>query len=261
MSGINQDSLPESEGGGNSNWHSKQRTSEMQGLQDSPVWQQAFSLLRQGRSYALQLGRSQWDFAVDLRSLRAVGLHLNDLRWLIYQGYVEHARELTQLDDTQRTFGPIGTSLFTKRACFVLTEAGAKYVDQIGIPTGTHAQGAGAVAGCSAGQNQSQQALKPRWDCDLREIRFAGQLVKQFKLPSPNQEAILMTFEEEGWKCRIDDPLPPHPQCDPKQRLHDTIRSLNRNQKAKLLRFKGDGTGEGILWEPILETNGTVEEE
>ena len=34
-----------------------------------------------------------------------------------------------------------------------------------------------------------------------------------------------------------------------KRRLHDTIRSLNRNQKEGRLRFKGDGTGEGIVWE------------
>jgi len=35
----------------------------------------------------------------------------------------------------------------------------------------------------------------------------------------------------------------------PRRRLHDTIKSLNRNQTKDVLRFKGDGTGEGILWE------------
>jgi len=36
---------------------------------------------------------------------------------------------------------------------------------------------------------------------------------------------------------------------DSKRRLHDTINSLNRNQKQSLIRFLGDGKGEGIRWE------------
>src|SRR5947207_2076239 len=84
-----------------------------------------------------------------------------------------------------------------------------------------------------------------------RELRLGGQLVKVFKLPSPMQEAILMAFEEEHWPPRIDDPLPMHPDLIPKRRLHDTVKSLNRNQKNCLIRFMGDGTGEGVRWELI----------
>ena len=75
--------------------------------------------------------------------------------------------------------------------------------------------------------------------------------MKHFKLPAPNQEAILMAFEEEGWVPRIDDPIPPADDQDAKQRLRDTIKSLNRNQKNRLIRFSGDGHGEGVLWEPL----------
>ena len=76
-------------------------------------------------------------------------------------------------------------------------------------------------------------------------------MVKVFKLPSPNQETVLMAFQEEGWPPKIDDPLPPHGDILPKRRLHDTIKSLNRNQKSRRLRFMGDGTGEGVCWELI----------
>jgi hypothetical protein len=31
--------------------------------------------------------------------------------------------------------------------------------------------------------------------------------------------------------------------------LHDTIKALNRKQKVCLVRFMGDGSGEGIRWE------------
>jgi hypothetical protein len=74
-------------------------------------------------------------------------------------------------------------------------------------------------------------------------------VVKAFKLPSPNQETILAVFEEEGWPPRIDDPLPPNPELVVKRRLHDTIKGLNRNRRNCLIRFLGDGTGEGIRWE------------
>jgi hypothetical protein len=62
---------------------------------------------------------------------------------------------------------------------------------------------------------------------------------------------VLNAFEEEGWPARIDDPLPPHSDQDPKRRLNDTIKCLNRKQVRELLRFHGDGSGEGILWEVL----------
>ena len=67
-----------------------------------------------------------------------------------------------------------------------------------------------------------------------------------------NQQAILVAFEEEGWPRSIDDPLPyiPTKRLN-KERLHATIRCLNANQANRLLRFRGDGTGERVLWEPI----------
>ena len=79
-------------------------------------------------------------------------------------------------------------------------------------------------------------------------MRLGGLVVKQFKLPAPNQETILAAFEEEDWPPRIDDPLPPKSNLAGKNRLHDTIKCLNRNHRKRLLRFNGDGTGEGVLW-------------
>ena len=90
---------------------------------------------------------------------------------------------------------------------------------------------------------------RPKWDQQRRQLRVGPEIVKEFKLPSPNQEAILMAFEEEGWPPRIDDPLAPQPQLDPRRRLHDTIKALNRKQRNCLMRFMGDGSGEGIRWE------------
>ena len=91
----------------------------------------------------------------------------------------------------------------------------------------------------------------PSWDPDRRVLRIDGRVVKRYKVPSPNQEAIIAAFEEEGWPTAIDDPLPPHPEQDSKRRLRKTLQSLNANQTQHLLRFRGDGTGERILWERI----------
>ena len=62
---------------------------------------------------------------------------------------------------------------------------------------------------------------------------------------------MLSAFEEEGWPRHIYDPLPPKEKLDTKQRLHATIDWLNRNQENRVMRFRGDGTGEGICWERI----------
>ena len=70
-------------------------------------------------------------------------------------------------------------------------------------------------------------------------------------MPAVTQEAILAAFQEEGWPPHLDDPLPPVRDGYPKDRLRDAIRHLNANQKKRLIRFRGDGTGQGILWELI----------
>ena len=89
----------------------------------------------------------------------------------------------------------------------------------------------------------------PQWDAEYRMLCVGQCVIKEYRVPSPNQEAILAAFEEEGWPHRIDDPLSPHGDTDPKTRLHDTIKRLNRHHKDRLIRFRGDGTGEGVFWE------------
>jgi hypothetical protein len=94
-------------------------------------------------------------------------------------------------------------------------------------------------------------AVIPHWDPATRVLRFGGHVVKRYRVPSSTQEVILAAFQEEGWPPRIDDPLPPVGAANPKHRLRDAIRHLNSNQKSRLIRFRGDGTGQGILWELV----------
>src|SRR5947208_16269474 len=66
---------------------------------------------------------------------------------------------------------------------------------------------------------------------------------------APVQDTILSVFQESGWPTRIDDPLPPAAGQDPKLRLREVVKRLNRHQRPYLIRFRTDGRGKGILWE------------
>ena len=208
-----------------------------------PKFRAALSILLEAYEYARTLQRSAWDFAVEIHSLQAAGLTNSDLRWLACQELVEHGAELTRADRDVRVFHPTGPLTFTKRTCFVLTESGAAIAQE---------RRAGAVPareGPAPLPSTTGPPLVPQWDKQRQELRLGRLVVKQFKVPAPNQEMILAAFQEEDWPPRIDDPLPPHPDQDPKRRLHDTINTLNRHQRHRLVHFSGDGTGEGVRWE------------
>jgi hypothetical protein len=221
---------------------------------------QAINRLLSARRYAEGTDRNLWEFALTIGELRRDGVTESDLRWLVCRGYAEHANEVATTSG-ERTFDRNVNLRFCKRTAFVITDAGTSFGDERLDGTSTGAVGNGP-GGCFDDSRdvprprlvkdrrpKRSSDVRPKWDRDRRELRLDGELVKVFKLPSPMQEAILAAFEEEGWPPRIDDPLPMHPEMLPKRRLHDTVKSLNRNQKCNLIRFMGDGTGEGIRWE------------
>ena len=148
-----------------------------------------------------------------------------------------------------RRFTPCRNRSFRKATCFVLTAAGAQLAGgsdmqpRVVQPNRLPDEHLRLVSGHSRG------AGVPSWDGTQRILRVDGQVVKRFKVPSPAQEAILGSFEEEGWPRAIDDPLPPQPEQDTKHRLRNTLERLNANQKNPLLRFGGDGSGERIIWQ------------
>lgn len=204
--------------------------------------------LVEAAAYAADTEDVVWDFAISIRRLFKLGASETDLRWLVRKGFVEHAREVTVEGDDGREFRPTGDLTFCRRTCFVLTEAGVKAAqsqcDQMSTRWGT------------LPSNNGQAILTPptgvpHWDAELRKLVLYGQLIKGFKWRAPNQETVLCAFQEEGWPERTDDPLPPRPALESKRRLADTIKCLNRKQANKLIHFRGDGTGEGVIWERL----------
>jgi hypothetical protein len=200
----------------------------------APSLRAALQILARARTYAAQLHLDVWDFAVEIDALRAAGIDNSDLRLLTCQGLVEHAEECTPSGEQRRTFAAGGALVLGGRTCFVLTAKGCAHLE-------TDAPPAVAVPAFA-------DALLPCWDAQLRELRLAGELVKRYRVPAPNQELILAAFEEEGWPSHIDDPLPPLRDMCPKRRLNDTIWCLNRNQQCRLLRFAANGNGKSLRW-------------
>ncbi len=109
-------------------------------------------------------------------------------------------------------------------------------------------------ADCRAGD--SSLRLVPHWDGNA--LWFAGLLVKEFARGAVDQKAILSAFQEEGWPPRIDDPMPGKPGKNSHRRLHNAINNLHRRMVYRVIKFRGDGTGEGISWEPCWNAFDTI---
>jgi hypothetical protein len=219
----------------------------------------ALMQLAEACDYARDAGRDPWDFAIEIGTLTALGLNHSDLRWLASKGFVAHACETTQLSDPSRRFRPSPNLNFVDQTCFVVTPSGMLLMRKpASDPTVHHFGGGlhlvGEAAAPLVGQRQTHSPRlidTPYWDCNRRCLMMGDRLVKQFRVPSPNQETILLAFQEEGWPPCIGDPLPLPAQQRPPMRLHDTIKSLNAKQENRLIRFRGNGTGQAVLWEPI----------
>ncbi len=205
-------------------------------------------ILLQATRYSVDTSQDAWQFAVELDCLRKAGITSSDMRWLMGKGWVNHAYEITVKGAKTREFRGEGSKAFSKRSCFILTSAGVKTAEAVSRSETIRSEQK------SAGEfEHSANAQIPHWDPDRRQLRLGEIAIKEFKTKSPNQEAVLAAFEEEGWPPCIDDPLTFDPKHDQRQRLRNTIKSLNRNQVNHLIQFMGDGTGEAIRWEWVRQ--------
>ncbi len=68
----------------------------------------------------------------------------------------------------------------------------------------------------------------PQWNAKRRELSFRGAIVKKYRQPAKNQEAILEAFQVAGWPASLDDPLPYSKNGDSRQRLADAVLALNK---------------------------------
>jgi hypothetical protein len=216
---------------------------------NQPGVRTAFRLLLEANSFARDLHCDPWEFAIELADFHAAGVSNAALRWLLQQGFIEHAKETTQKAHSKRAFVQIPNSKFEPLSCFLLCDKGSFLAKEALAP---ERNGEWRETICLASIDPGSI---PDWDPCKRELRLANLLVKQFKQPATDQITVLNAFQEDGWPERIDDPLAPNGHQDSKRRLHNTINNLNRNQRAHLIRFSGNGQGTGIAWKLLGQSN------
>lgn len=192
--------------------------------------------LRDAHTTACALRRPPEEFALQLQLSGSQWTGQTTLRWLLHGGLAHHLYETTKTGQQQRTFRHVAHGRFRASSCFLISRAGLALSRQLMAPR----PDAGA---------DREASVHPCYDSGRRALLVEGVTIKIFRVPAENQELILKAFEEDRWPFRIDDPLPPQSDQDPKRRLHDTIDRLNRNQLRRWIHFSGDGTGRGVCWD------------
>jgi hypothetical protein len=190
------------------------------------------------------LGAAPYNHASQLARLHDMGITDANLRWLIAQGLAKHRALTTRPGQPRRAAAAAANLPFTSASCIALTPAGAALAKRLAAPIEPRLDHA----------HKRPKHHCPHYDADRRALLFQGQIVKQFKVPAENQELILLSFEEENWPPHLSDPLPGKKDMNTKRRLSDAIKNLNAHQVCPLIRFHGDGTGTGILWEKLPES-------
>ena len=194
--------------------------------------------LQSAHLLAVRTQRNVWDFAIAISEFHTIDT--SELRALIYQGFVEHRAETTPPGSLRRTFQAKSDVVLSQRSCLAITPKGVRAL--VGW-TSSHQR---PEDGWTTVQQASSQRI-PLWDADRRELRLGDEVVKYFRWPAENQEAVLNAFEAQGWPSQIADPLPEDPNICSKRRLHDTIKCLNRRRITTGIKFHGDGTGRGVV--------------
>ena len=201
-------------------------------------------ILVEANEYSSDLTISPWAFSVGFSEASMMGINLNDLHWMTRRNWIQcrHGkRELFNEGFVQHEI--VKGSEFIILSSGIMALRSAQKEDVAAVPLHS------LKVSHANGYTLSDDFSTPKWNVERRELTVSGTVVKRFRWPAPNQEMILSVFSEEGWPSRIEDPLPQGKGLDPKRRLGDTIKCLNRNQNVNLIRFRGDGTGEGILWD------------
>lgn len=172
--------------------------------------------------------------------LRERGVGPQVFLWLLYQGHVDHLEVGPPPAPGQPPAARTnGSATFTEHSVVALTLAGEPFAEAL----------RGGLLPDGAGEVLRVGDLTPRYDGHERTLWWGRHALKRYAQPSASQERVLLAAQEQGWPAWLDNPLPKRRGGCPKKRLHDAIKNLNRRQRPRLVRFKGDGTGGRVGWE------------
>jgi hypothetical protein len=201
--------------------------------------------------HADNLSRPAWEFAVGRDCLRELGLTDNDLRWLICKGYVEHGIEQTGFKSRKRVFRRIPNLALHDRSCFVLTQAGLSFARRAARLARRDPDG--KAVSDSYGHDEDKARELPDWDKRSHTLYWRGKVVKHYKGHAVNQEAVLNAFKKHKWASCVAVALPADAGVSAKERLHNTIKNLNRSVRPSLC-FRQEGSGTRVRWAALTAT-------
>jgi hypothetical protein len=102
----------------------------------------------------------------------------------------------------------------------------------------------------STSKKKAKSISKPTWDENQRELVWEGQVIRSYpKSPAKNQIDVLEAFQREGWPSAVDSPF------EDIRKLGQTLYDLQKKLVPNTIRFRADGTGERIIWEPVEPIN------
>jgi hypothetical protein len=205
---------------------------------------QGYLHLAGAQSKALLEGLPAAAGAVPLPLLSRYGLQDPHFLWMLYQGHADHYRTAAGAPGPKAR--PVQTLVLGPTSALALTEVGWEFVGYLLGELWGHA--------CDGEPTPTRDGLLlgrlvPRYEQHDRLFCWGRHVLKHFLQPAGNQQVVLCAAEEQSWPGWFDDPLPKVSSKNPKVRLHDTIKDLNRRQMVQVIRFKGDGTGTRIGWE------------
>jgi hypothetical protein len=109
------------------------------------------------------------------------------------------------------------------------------------------------LRGCadSGPHNTVAPGVKPRWD-DAGYLWLGAVVVKRVRPDAVLQRQVLRQFQLQGWRDEVDDPLPIRGCRDPKARVRETVRALNRGQHGPVrVVFHATQALLGYRWELV----------
>lgn len=207
---------------------------------------QILDILNDAYQRCARNGIDIWQYAVEVDQVYRLGASVNQIREAVQLGFCSLRSETTDARYHQRTFRKVHSLLIPSNACLIITTKGREQLDRI--------RESGESIDHISKSSMRPADFIPEWNSELRQLKLEGIIVKQFHRKARNQTIVLAVFQEDEWPRRISDPLPPN-GTDPKRRLNDTIRGLNTNHLTPkpTIRFRGDGSGTGVIWEFIEE--------
>jgi len=109
----------------------------------------------------------------------------------------------------------------------------------------------GAASSKAPEETISAEATGPDWRSEAGVLTLDGVLIKEFANEAEYERLVLDVFQKTGWTRHVKIRLEGEELSISKKQLQNAVRELNRGQPVQKIRFRMDGTGQGVRWERV----------